>query len=93
MPGPFALSRRSVMLFSILMPIPSHPIPSHPIPSHPIPSHPIPSHPTSLTWQVLLFGILMPILLGLTWLVLLRFFAGTFTYIIIILLGLGTRLE
>jgi len=39
--------------------------------------------------EVLLFGILMPILLGLTWLVLLRFFAGTFTYIIIILLGLG----
>ena len=37
--------------------------------------------------NIIIFGVALPIVMGFTWLVLLRFFAGIFTYVMIIAIG------
>ena len=37
--------------------------------------------------NIIIFGVALPIVMGFTWLLLLRFFAGIFTYIMIIAIG------
>jgi len=47
---------------------------------------------TASSTELLIFGIAMPVVLGFVWLVLLRLFAGIFTYIMITLIGAGLLL-